>query len=285
MLTYQSEHLKAINDNTEHVRSHVTTIQQNQDVARHSEILEWFSPTNYPTQQSDIMSRRQQGTGQWFLDAPEFARWLGVPKGTLFCPGIPGAGKTVVAAIAIDYLLKSAQSSSVGVAYVYCNYKAHEEQGASSMLAALIKQLVRARPSIMESVEQLHKQHIDRGTKPSLEEILGALRRVIMQYTTVYVVVDALDECGNSDGTRHQFLTKLQELQATQDVRLLTTSRFIPEIEDAFKEAVRLEVRADNNDVRRFVAGQMYRLPKCIQRDPVLQEMVVDKIVQAVDGM
>jgi hypothetical protein len=55
------------------------------------------------------------------------ARWLSEPHATLFCPGIPGAGKTMVAAIAIDYLLKPVQSSSHGVAYVYCNYKAQEE--------------------------------------------------------------------------------------------------------------------------------------------------------------
>lgn len=285
MLTYQSEHLKEIKNSTEHVRSHVTTIQQNQDDAKHSKILEWLSPTNYPAQQSDIMSRRQQGTGQWFLDAPEFTKWIGVSKGTLFCPGIPGAGKTMIAAIAIDHLLKFAQNSSIGVAYVYCNYKDQERQDASSMLAALTKQLVQARPSTIEPVEQLYRQHINQSTKPSLEDIVGAFQRVIMQYTTVYVVVDALDECRNSDGTRHQFLTKLKELQATHDVRLLTTSRIIPEIQNAFIEAARLEVRADDKDVRRFVAGQMYRLPKCVQHDAVLQEMVQDKIVQAVDGM
>ncbi|KAF1964672.1 hypothetical protein BU23DRAFT_491814, partial [Bimuria novae-zelandiae CBS 107.79] len=80
-----------------------------------------------------------QGTGQWFLNAPEFARWLGVPKGTLFCPGIPGAGKTMVAVIAINHLLNSAQSSSVRATYVYYNYKTQEEQDASSMLAAIVK--------------------------------------------------------------------------------------------------------------------------------------------------
>ncbi|KAK1913235.1 hypothetical protein P3342_005171 [Pyrenophora teres f. teres] len=123
--------------------------------------------------------RRQKGTGQWFLAAPEFATWLGEPKDTLFCPGIPGAGKTIVAAIAIDHLVKSVQSSLVGVAYVYCNYKAQEEQDAFSMLAAIVKQLVQVRSSTAEPVERLYKQHADRGTKPSLEEIFSALREVV----------------------------------------------------------------------------------------------------------
>ncbi|KAF7577158.1 Arp, Ankyrin repeat protein [Pyrenophora tritici-repentis] len=245
----------------------------------------WVSPTDYPAQQSDIIGRRQKGTGQWFLDAPEFAKWLGEPKGTLFCPGIPGAGKTMVAAIAIDHLLKSAQSSSLGVAYVYCNYKAKEEQDASSMLAAIVKQLVQGRPSTAEPVERLYKQHADRGTKPSLEEIFGALREVVAMHPTVYIAIDALDECRDSDGTRRLFLARLRDLQAGQDVRLVTTSRFIPQVETEFKQAHRLEVRASNEDVRRFIAGQMYRLPKCIQRDPALQQMVEEKIAEKVDGM
>jgi hypothetical protein len=184
----------------------------------------------------------------------------------------------MVAAIVIDHLLKSVQSSSHGVAYVYCNYKAREEQDTSRMLAAILKQLV-------DPVERLHKQHADRGTRPSPDEVFSALRDVLAHYSTVYIVVDALDECLDSDGTRRQFLAKLRDLQAGRGVRLMATSRFIPEIVDWFNEGLKLEVQASKEDVKRFVAGQICRLPKCIQRDPTLQEVVQDKIVEAVDGM
>jgi hypothetical protein len=191
----------------------------------------------------------------------------------------------MVAAIAIDHLLKSVQSSSHGVAYVYCNYKAREEQDVSRMLAAILKQLVQARPSLVEPVERLHKQHADRGTRPSPDEVFSALQDVLAQYSTVHIVVDALDECQNSDSTRHKFLAKLRDLQAVQDVRLMATSRFIPEIVDAFNKVTKLEVQASKEDVKQFVAGQIHRLPGCIQRDPALQDIVQEKIVEAVDGM
>ncbi|KAL5374684.1 hypothetical protein DPSP01_011775 [Paraphaeosphaeria sporulosa] len=294
-IALQMDHFKlsqAIKDDTNILRLHVPAIhagvdkiQQEQVDAKHIKMVEWISPTEYPAQQSDIIGRRQEGTGQWFLDAPEFTRWIGVPRGALFCPGIPGAGKTMVAAIAIDHLLNSAQSSSVGVAYVYCNYKVQAEQDASSMLAAITKQLLQGRPSMVEPVERLHKQHTNRGTKPSPEEIFGALREIVAKYSTVYIVVDALDECRGNDGNHRLFLAKLRSLQAGHDVRLLATSRFIPEIEVEFKQTERLEVRASNEDVRRFVVGQMYRLPKCIQRDRTLQKMVEEEIPERVDGM
>ena len=267
------------------IQSGVDEIRQDQDATKHRRILEWISPTDYPAQQSDIIKRRQEGTGQWFLDAPQVATWLSEPRAILFCPGIPGAGKTMVAAIAIDSLLKSVQSSSHGVAYVYCNYKAQEEQDTSRMLAAILKQLVQARPSLVEPVERLHEKHAGRGTRPSPDEVFSALRDVLAHYSTIHIVIDALDECRDSDGTWRQFLAKLRDLQAGRDVRLMATSRLIPEIVDWFNEGLKLEVQASEEDVKRFVAGQICRLPRCIQRDPALQEVAQKKIVEAVDGM
>jgi hypothetical protein len=285
-----SKHTRAIKEDIDVVRQRVSAIEsgveairQNQDYTKHRRLMEWISPTNYPAQQSDVIDRRQEGTGQWFLDAPEVARWFNEPKATLFCPGIPGAGKTMIAATAIDHLLEIAQTSSCGVAFVYCNYKAREEQDASSLLAALLKQLVQSQVSAIEPVERLHQRHADRGTKPSLNEIYSALRDVLMHYPRVYIVVDALDEC--QDRARRQLLAKLRDLEAGKDVRLMVTSRSIPGIEDLFRKALRLEVQASREDVKRFVAGQIYRLPGCIQRNAALQEMVQEKIVEAADGM
>lgn len=189
----------------------------------------------------------------------------------------------MIAATAIDHVLNKVQNSTYGIAYVYCNYKAREEQDVSSLLAAILKQLVQGRLSTVDHVEQLHQKHANRGTKPLLDEIYTALRDVLAHYPTVYIVIDALDEC--QEGTRRQFLAKLRDLQALRDIRLLATSRSIPDIEDAFGEAPRLEVRASREDIKRFVVGQTYRLPACIQRSTMLQEMVQEQIANAGDGM
>lgn len=260
-------------------------MQQDQARARDEKLLEWISPTDFPAQQSDFMARRQEGTGQWFLNAPEFGNWLQGPNKTLFCPGLPGAGKTMLTAIAIDHLLKLAYSGPVGVGYVYCNYKTQMDQNTAGLLAAILKQLVQARPSLVEPVKRMYEKHTKRQTRPSLEEIVGALQSVLTNYSTVYVAVDALDECSDQDGTRRQFLAKLRDLQNRTDLRILATSRFIPDVMNGFSGAAKLEVRASEEDVKQFVVGQTYRLPKCIQRDDALQDMVQDKIVQAVDGM
>ena len=189
----------------------------------------------------------------------------------------------MIAATAIDRVLNTTQKSLHGVAYVYCNYKAQEEQDVSNLLAAILKQLIQGRLSTVDHVEQLHRKHASRGTKPSLDEICSALRDALAHYPTVYLVIDALDECQES--TRRHFLAKLRDLQAVRDVRLMATSRFILDIEDAFRKAPRLEVRASTEDIECFVTGQTDRLPPCIRRSTVLQEMVQKQIANAVDDM
>jgi hypothetical protein len=61
--------------------------------------------------------------------------------------------------------------------------------------------------------------------------------------------------------------------------------RFIPEVEQHFTSSPLLAIRADDSDVKRFVAGQMYRLPRCVQRDNELQKTIKEGISMAVEGM
>jgi hypothetical protein len=190
----------------------------------------------------------------------------------------------MIAATTINYLLElSARSSLHGVAYVFCNYTLQHEQDSCNLLAAILKQL--AHGQAIDPVERLYQRHAHMETKASLDEIYEALKQVLAHYHTTYIVIDALDECRAEDGTRSQFLAKLRDLQLGQDIRLMVTSRSIPDIVDAFTEVSRLEVRASTEDVERFVKVQIYRMPKFIHRDSALQEMIQERIVQASDGM
>lgn len=260
------------------------SIQNAHELQQHHAMLEWLSPTQYAAQMYDVIARRQERTGEWFLDSVEFKRWKEGTDKTLFCPGIPGAGKTMLAAIAIDRLSRIAGRDNIGLAYVFCNYKAQNNQTASRLLAALLKQLVQFRPEVAAPVVRMYGEHLDGKSKPTLGDIFEALRSVCSNYPIVYIVVDALDECAD-DVTRASLIKKIFELQDKNDVRLLLTSRFIPEVMQRFQAYSKLEVRATKDDVSQFIAGQIARLPKCIQRSDELQHTVINKIVEAVDGM
>jgi len=267
------------------LQASTTAVRDAQSLQHHQKVVEWLSPTNVPAQQHDIISRRQEGTAQWFLNSVEFRGWLQGTDKTLFCPGIPGAGKTMMAAVAIEHLCRTTHSTDIGIAYLFCSYKAQVDQTAPNLFAAILKQLVQSRPDIADPVTSIHNHHSKRQTKPSLDELTQALLFVCSSYSTVFIVVDALDECSSQDGVRRQLIDRLRSLQASRNVRLLFTSRFILEVTEEFQSSPSLEVRASEGDVKRYVAGQMSRLPNCIQRDDGLKNEVQDRIVEAVDGM
>ena len=99
----------------------------------------------------------RQDTGQWLLDSPDFLTWLEGSKQTLFCPGIPGAGKTILTAIVIDDLYNKFQDDgTVGIAYIYCNFRRQHEQMTEDLLASLLKQLSQKRSSLPDSVKALY---------------------------------------------------------------------------------------------------------------------------------
>jgi hypothetical protein len=52
------------------------------------DIVAWLSPLHFETQQKDVFSRHQEGTGKWMLNSKEFNDWFSESGRTLWCPGI-----------------------------------------------------------------------------------------------------------------------------------------------------------------------------------------------------
>jgi hypothetical protein len=215
-----------------------------------------------------------------------FQTWLNTAKQTLFCPGIPGAGKTILTSIVIEALtIRFSKDPTIGIAYIYCNFQRQDEQKIDDLLASLLKQLAESQPSLPSTVKDLYDRHKTKWTRPSLDELSRSLQAVTTLYSRVFLIVDALDECQMSDGCRQRFLSGLFNLQAKCGVNLFATSRPISSIEKEFKGNTMLEIRASEEDVRRYLEGHMFRLPGFVVRSLELQEEIKTRIVKAVDGM
>ncbi|KAJ9492914.1 hypothetical protein VN97_g257 [Penicillium thymicola] len=275
--------------NGQMMRRGVEKLVQHQDEEVRQKVLDWISPSNYATQQSDYINRREEGTGQWFLDSVEFHNWISGSKQTLFCPGIPGAGKTILASIVIDELYDRCgnRGEDVGIAYLYCNFKRNDDQSSIEMLSSILKQLAQSQSSLPSSIRELHAEHVAKGTRPSLGEISKTIQVLskLSDIAKVYIVIDALDECRMYDGSRTRFLDVIFELQDSCNLSLLVTSRFIPEITERFKEKPALEIRASTVDVMRYLRGNLAMLPAFVLRNSELQTEISTEITRAVDGM
>ncbi|KAF8149741.1 hypothetical protein K438DRAFT_444234 [Mycena galopus ATCC 62051] len=74
----------------------ITNMDEHMNFVERAKIIDWLSPLNCFLRHADISSVRQQGTGGWLLSDCRFREWLSDQGGTLWCHGIPGAGKTVL---------------------------------------------------------------------------------------------------------------------------------------------------------------------------------------------
>ncbi|KAI0121191.1 nucleoside phosphorylase, partial [Xylariales sp. AK1849] len=271
--------VSAIRENVKHTRYH---LDKKEDIA----ILDWLIPTDYGPQQSDYLRRRQPGTGQWLLDSKEYRNFIKQPSKTLFCPGIPGAGKTILTSIVVDDLEERFRSeTTTAVAYIYCNYKRQSEQTLESLLLSLLKQLAQRQPSLPHSLKELYDRHQMNRTRPSLDEISRSLESVARQKPRVFIMVDALDECQVSEGCRQKFLSAVFGLQTKAGVNIFATSRIMPEITEQFEQCLSVEIRATEDDIRRYLQGHISELPKFVTNQSDLQDEITISITKAVEGM
>lgn len=248
-------------------------------------IISWLSDSNFPAQQSDLLRKCQDGTGQWLLESKEFRDWVEGKESILFCPGIPGAGKTFMTSIVINNLdERFKQEFDTAIAYLYFDYKRLAEHAIENLLASLVKQLIQRQPSLHTQVQGLYDSHQYKGTRPSLIELSKALQAAVRTFKRVYFLVDALDEC--IDGRiRTQLMSYITTVQAREKSGIFATSRFIPEILSDFQGKLPMEIRATDGDVRRYLEDHMAELPLCVQRSPQLQQSIIIHITKAVDGM
>ena len=266
----------------------IDRLNRRQDDKDRQTIVDWLTSVDYAPQQSDYISRRQEGTGQWLLNSDEFQEWLNQSKQTLFCPGIPGAGKTIITSIVVEYLwTKFRNDTAVGIAYLYCNFRRHQEQRPVDLLASLLQQLVQGQPSLPESLKSLYNYHKDKRTRPLFDEFSKVLHSVITGYRRTFILIDALDECQISHEDRRMFLSEVFDLQAKSGTNLFATSRFIQEIINEFEgRSLSLQIRATNEDVQKYVDRRAPRLlQSSISAYPDLRDTITREIVKAVDGM
>ena len=220
------------------------------------------------------------------MDSPEFRALQKAELKTLFCPGIPGAGKTILTSIVIDDLTtRFSDDKTVGVAYLYCNFRRHEEQRIEFLLASILRQISQIQRPIPEPVKSLYDKHSRLGTFPSASDISQTISLALGPFSRIFILLDALDECSASNGTRNHLLEAVFKLQQTFSVNLFATSRFIQDITSQFANNPTLEIRAQSEDIKAYAVGRMQHLPAYVRNSQEFQDEIVARIADVVDGM
>lgn len=111
------------------------------------------------------------------------------------------------------------------------------------------------------------------------------LQSEVRRFSEVFIIIDALDECPESEDTRASFLAEIRTLH--QNARLVT-SRHIPTIKSEFEKAARLEICASDEDVTTYLESRIEResrLARHVKAAPDLQATIISTIRQKAKGM
>lgn len=270
-------------------------VKDNQDRSTRDQhkktVLDWVekSATRYDVLQHDYISRAQDGTGVWFLNSQEFQQWIHAPASTLYCPGIPGAGKTIMTSIATKYLVSHFPRADHNVAAVYFNYNRENEQSHIQLLFSILWQFVCQKTEIPSPLDEFYRKHERSG--PDVKDLLHLLGTLVQENSFSFLLLDALDEFLDDDNGRSEFLRHIAELRNTGELHIMMTFRPNTEIPSVLMNDTSLTIHAAEENLKLYIRQRLLHMesfPDCVDEDDdldILQDKVVNKITEASDGM
>ena len=237
------------------------------------------------------MSRklRHPTTGMWLTDSPEFKSWLASNNARLWLHGIPGAGKTVLASLIIDEILKKS-CPSIAAAYFFCDYKDSTTHEAHKILGSLVQQIARQDQQSLAKVQIFYDAHSHGRTNPieyDSQDLCHLIIEMASNYDATMIVVDGLDECGEHASYVTELLASLSD-DVTTDLRTLFLSREELEIQDYLQAYDGVSIAARSSDLKLFVDAEIEnrtRMKKLNIKAAGLKEHVRERLVEGADGM
>ncbi|KAF4332120.1 hypothetical protein FBEOM_14088 [Fusarium beomiforme] len=251
------------------------------------EVLDWLSNIDFGAHHSDERKKQAPGTGQWLLKSDIYQSWVQKRGQILFCPGIAGAGKTVLASAIIENLHSHFQTDpGVAIAHIYCNYSRKNRQTVNALFASLLRQLCEKMPSIPPEIIELHEKCKPRGVEAPQDKVHQALESAVTVFSKVFIIVDALDEwqaIGQEEP--YSLPIKLVSLQKKSGLNLLATSRPEPFIKMQFKYHPSVQITAQEEDIHAYVENFRWPASSCVAGKPIMQNLIKTTMSQVVEGM
>ncbi|PTB76438.1 ankyrin [Trichoderma longibrachiatum ATCC 18648] len=207
-------------------------------------IREWLQPTAYDIAGGEYrrhLSSHVAGTGHWLTSSDAYQEWLNSEEHGLFwIKGIPGSGKSVMAASLIDELAKSHPGSPVLFFFFRQIIDANHEPRA--LLRDWMDQLLSYSPPLQKQLKTYVEAHRPLESV-SLEDMWKHLRLAFASLPgKVFCVADALDEI---DRGHDDFLRALGDLGRwrPKTVKVLITSRPVASVEIPLRKTPCLHIR------------------------------------------
>ncbi|VUC31886.1 unnamed protein product [Clonostachys rosea] len=218
-----------------------------------AEIREWLQATPYNAQNGEYnkhLLSHLEGTGDWLFNSDLFITWhQSEDQGLLWIKGIPGSGKSVIAATLVDKLSKE----NVPVLYFFFRQIIETSHAPEALLRDWLDQILRYSPPLQAEIEEEYLQPKRELPSVSMATLWKNLKLALSGLPKVYCVVDALDEMDEgNDG----FLEALAELAQWRpsNVKIVMTSRPVSRLEPPLRQIQILHLRLEENFVDSDIA-------------------------------
>ncbi len=163
-------------------------------------------------------------------------------------------------------------------------------QSSEQMIRSLTAQLCSHCVQVPRALEYLLSSRSEWGQQPAANTLLEALRQMAEQFSVLFVLLDALDECNN----REDLLQVLKEFVGwgLENLHIIVTSRKEKDIEELFKDLVDarsicIQTAPVDKDIRTYVRHRLQadRSFKMWRKKPEVQKEIETTLMGKAQGM
>ncbi|KAH9012857.1 hypothetical protein EDB83DRAFT_2233557 [Lactarius deliciosus] len=256
-------------------------------------LRKWIAPPDPSVNYNTASDAHQEGTAAWCTEGITLANWK-TSGALLWVYGKPGSGKSILSSVIIRHIKSM---SNAFLAYFYFDFKDTTKQDSRALLSSLLVQLSDQSDMFCGSLSSLYSAHKRGSEQPTVDSLAQCLRDTLMiiGQMSIYLVIDALDECPNDSGipsSREKVLELVKELIELRHptLRLCITSRPEFDIRTTLEPLATQQVslhdesgqKKDIDDYVTFVVHSDRRMKKWREDD---KDAVIENLTEKADGM
>jgi len=262
---------------------------RNDKLHRRHRTLSALPSADYLGKYSKLINFKHPGTNMWLSATDQYSSWYGSQTSDcLCCYGIPGSGKSILAASIVESLMAIQRNDTFIVCQYYCDYADSVSLDPYSLVASLLKQALQY-VSLEKFTEDFKFNFDDDKALPNLETMVSDLVEILQDFRSVFVILDGIDELAQDN--QPVVLSMIDNLiKHHPNLKVFVTSRIeeyrIRKAMTAYR-SIRLSQSYVKDDIVRYVQDQLDKadISSPISREPKLKEEVLEALVAGAKGM
>lgn len=250
-----------------------------------TQLREWLQPTDYLAESGEYrrhLLSQAPGTGLWICETEEYQKWHdSLDHGSLWIKGVPGAGKSVMAASLIQHLKVT---ENCPVLFFFFRNIVAANFSPRALIQDWLAQLLPHSPKLQFALQPRLATSLD---ETSDNDLIQLFLDGVSCVPKLYCVGDALDEMSADN---RPFLEKLNSLAThrPRSLKLLMTGRPKQHLQRTLRDSsivhVSLQKRLVDADILAYLKHRFDMWPKSESHRQLKQD-VINMVAQKSEGL